>query len=103
MKIVKIKNTFNRYQKYIPQVGAKIIKYVRIRNTAKGGEGKRHPPPQKKKSWIRQGAALPNDGLGLEVDAGEAEDLVDQPVVPAHLLLLLRHLLPEKICQYQRN
>ncbi len=33
----------------------------------------------------------PNDGLGLEVDAGEGEDLVDQPVVPAHLLLLLRH------------
>ena len=37
----------------------------------------------------------PDDGLGLEVDAGEGEDLVDQPVVAGHLLLLLLLRHPE--------
>ena len=41
---------------------------------------------------------LPDDGLCLEVDAGEGEDLVGHLVVPGHLLLLLRH--PKRILSY---
>ena len=33
----------------------------------------------------------PNDGFSLEVDSSEGDDLVHQPVVAAHLLLLLGH------------
>jgi hypothetical protein len=39
---------------------------------------------------------LPDDGSGLKVDSGEAEYLMDEPVVAAHLLLLLCHPKADK-------